>query len=115
MRGNRQHRHPAAVAIKQSVDEVQVAGTATSGTHGELTGQVGLRPGGERGSFLVPHVNPFDAFQPTQRVGEAVEGIPNDSIDSLYHRRWTTFPLSSRRSSYSWMSALPRTLTINRG
>ena len=43
------HRHAAAVAIEQAVDQVQVAGSAASGADGELAGEVRLGAGREGG------------------------------------------------------------------
>jgi hypothetical protein len=39
--------------------------------------------GGERGDFLVPDVQPLHAAMAAQCIGEAIEAVAYDSIDSL--------------------------------
>jgi hypothetical protein len=46
-----------------------------------------LANGSERRHFLVPHVDPFDSAVTTQRVGDAVETVADDAINSLDARR----------------------------
>ena len=74
VRGDRQHRNPAAVRVEQAVDEVQVAGSAASGDDGELAGDLRLRRRGERGRLLVPHVHPGDVAG-AQRIREGVQRV----------------------------------------
>ncbi len=83
VRGNRQHRHAAAMAIEQAVDEMQIAGTAASGADRELAGQMRLGAGRKRAGLLVAHMHPVDAADPPQRIGEAVQGVADDTIDAL--------------------------------
>ena len=47
LRGNGEHGDAAAVAIIEAVDEVQIAGAATAGAHGKLSGEMGFGSGGE--------------------------------------------------------------------
>ena len=82
--GDRQHRHAAALAVEQAVDQVQVAGAAASGADGELAGEVRLGAGGEGGRLLVPHVDPVDLLLPAQRIGEAVQRIAHHAVDALH-------------------------------
>ena len=51
---DRQHRHAAALAIEQAVDEMQVAGAAAAGADRQLAGQMGLGARREGAAFLVP-------------------------------------------------------------
>jgi len=86
--GDRQHRHAAALAVEQPVDQVKVAGAAAACAHGQLAGHVGLGAGSEGRAFLVPHVNPLDlavdvALHAPQRIGEAVERITDDAVHAL--------------------------------
>ena len=81
--GDSQHRHAAAMAVEQAVDQVEVAGTATPRADGQLAGQIGFCARGEGGAFLMAHVHPIDDVQPAQRVGEAVQGVADDAIDAL--------------------------------
>src|SRR4029077_19870588 len=71
----------AAVAIEESVDEVQVAGTAAPGADGEGAGEVCFGAGGERGGLLVTHVDPVDVAVAPERIGEGVEGVAHHSVD----------------------------------
>jgi len=86
-RGNvsrdRHHRHPRAVAVEQTIDQVQVAGTATSGADRETTCDMRIRAGRERGDFLVPDMQPLNAAMAAQGIGEAIEAVAHDSIDTL--------------------------------
>ena len=73
VRGDRQHRHAAAIAVEQAIDQVQVARPAAAGADRELAGEVRLGTGGEGAGFLVAHVHPFDRLVPAQRIGDAVQ------------------------------------------
>jgi hypothetical protein len=70
------HRHAAAVAVVQAVDEVQVARPAAPGARGQFAGQVGFGPRRERGRLLVPDVDPADVLALADRVGDPVQGVP---------------------------------------
>ena len=83
LRGNSKHRHPAAMAIVQAVDEVHVAGPAAARTHDKRTGQVRLRPGSEGRDFLVADRHPLDGLLRAQRLGQPVEGVADDAVDAF--------------------------------
>ncbi len=76
LRGDRQHRHPAAVRVEQAVDQVQVARPAARRAHRKLPGQRRLRGRGERRGLLVADVLPGDAARPAQRIGESIQRVP---------------------------------------
>ena len=57
---DREHRGPAAMAVEEPVDQMQVAGSATSGTDGQSTGQLRLRARRECRGLFVPDVDPVD-------------------------------------------------------
>jgi hypothetical protein len=78
-----EHGHVAAVGVVETVDEVQVARTTAAGTDRQLSGKVGFRSGSEGSAFLVPNVDPLDGLQTSQRVGKAVQGIPDHAVDTL--------------------------------
>src|SRR5882762_8098143 len=42
-----------------------------------------IRAGRERGDFLVPDMQPLNAAMAPQRIGEAIEAVAHDSIDTL--------------------------------
>jgi hypothetical protein len=83
MGGDRQHRHAAAMAVVEPVDEVQVAGPAAAGADRELAGEMRLGAGGEGRGLLVPHMDPINALQAAQRIGEGVERIAHHAVDAL--------------------------------
>src|SRR6266403_3745902 len=83
MSRDRHHWHPRAVAVEQTIDEVQVARAATSGADRETTCDMRVPAGGERGDFLVPDMQPLHAAMAAQCIGEAIEAVANDSIDTL--------------------------------
>jgi hypothetical protein len=76
VRGDRRHRHPAAVRIEQAVDQVQISRPAASRADCQLTGQRGLACRRERRRLLVPGVLPADAVSTAERVGEPVSESP---------------------------------------
>ena len=57
------NRHAAAVAIEQTVDQMQIARTAAAGANRELAGEMRLGAGREGGALLVPHMDPLDVFR----------------------------------------------------
>lgn len=80
---DRKHWHARTMTIKKAVDEMEIAWPAASGTDGELAGQMCLGTGRKGGHFLVPDMNPVDASVTADRIGKAIQAIPNDSIDAL--------------------------------
>ena len=87
MRGDREHRHPAAVGVVQAVNKVQVARSAAARAHRELARQRRLRRGGERRGFLVPDMGPGDIAVPAQGVGEPVQRVPWYPVHPAHARR----------------------------
>jgi hypothetical protein len=87
MRGDRQHRHPAAVRVEQAVDEMQIPGTATRRAHSRLPGHRRLTRGRERRRLLMTHVLPDKLTVATERIGEPIDGIPGQPIDAAHARR----------------------------
>lgn len=75
MRGDGKHRLPAAVAIEQPIDQMQIARPTTTGAHRQLAGHRGFGPGGECRHLFVAHMHPFDALHLAQRIGQPVETI----------------------------------------
>ncbi len=80
VRGDRQHRHAAALRVEQAVDQVQVARSAAACAHRQLSGQRGVGRGCERGGLLVTDVLPSDFTGTPDRVGEAVEAVPGQPV-----------------------------------
>ena len=73
LRGDGDNRDTAAVTIVKSVDQMQIAGAATSRADGEATGEVSFRTRSERGRFFMPHMNPLDLLLSAEGIGDAVE------------------------------------------
>ena len=82
MGGDGKHRNLVAVRIEEPVDQVQVAGAAAAGADRELAGQFGVGGGGERCGFLVAHVHPLDLAATPDRVGDWVQTVADDAIDT---------------------------------
>lgn len=74
------------MAIKEPIDEVQIARATTPRTHREITRQMRLSARRERRDFLVPDMNPVNLALPSYRVGKTVKAISNDSVDPLDRR-----------------------------
>src|ERR1700679_1155406 len=83
LRSNGEDRNPAALAVEQPVDQVQVPGTARAGANCQFTSQRCLSSGSEGSCLLVPSVHPGDVTASTQSVGKTVETITNNAVDAL--------------------------------
>src|SRR5277367_6092763 len=66
MGGNGQHGHAVALAIEETVYEMQISRPAAAGANGQLAGQVGLRSSSESGSLFMTDMYPSDGFLPAQ-------------------------------------------------
>jgi hypothetical protein len=82
--GDCQHRHAAAMAVVQTIDQVQIAGAAAAGAHRNLPRKLALRPRRERGGLFVAHVHPRNLPVAANRVGEAVQRIARKTIHTLH-------------------------------
>src|SRR4051794_15466910 len=82
VRGDGEHRHARAVAVKEAVDEVQVAWPATSRADCELAGQMCFGAGRESGDLFVPHMYPLDLALPANSVGQTVQAVAHNSVDA---------------------------------
>src|SRR5262249_44757612 len=81
-----EHRHTRAVAVEQTVDEMQVAGSAAAGADRELAREMRFAAGGKRRDLLVPDMNPFDLALMAQRVGQPIEAVADDAVNALDSR-----------------------------
>src|SRR5258708_19951258 len=72
LRRNGQHRHAAAVAVVESVDQVHIAGPATSGANRQFTRQVGLGTPGKCPRLFVTNPNPLNLLPPPHLLQTAV-------------------------------------------
>src|SRR4051812_34667077 len=78
---DRDNRDPGTVAVEQAVDQVQIAGSAATGTNGEVAGQVRIRAGGEGSPLLVSDVQPRNLAVPAQAVREPIQAVAHNSIN----------------------------------
>jgi hypothetical protein len=83
VRGDREDGHAGAVRVVEPVDEVQVARPAAARADREVPGEVGFGRRGERGRLLVTDVLPADRAVLADGVGEAVEGVPGQTVDAV--------------------------------
>src|SRR5258708_5870782 len=71
------------MAIKKTVDEVQIARSTAAGAYRKRAGYVRLGARGERGHLLVPDVHPLDLALPAKGIGQSVQTIADDSVNTL--------------------------------
>src|SRR6185436_12942268 len=83
LRRDGQHRHSTAMAIVEPVDQVQIARATASDTDRQLSGEMGLGSGGERRRLLVADGDPLHGFAATNRIGDSVQRVARDTVDSL--------------------------------
>ena len=83
LRRDSENGHARTVAVEEAIDEVQVARPATAGAHGEFARQMRLRARRKSADLLMPDMDPLDLPLPADRVGQAIEAIADNSIDSL--------------------------------
>ena len=74
-------RNPAAVTIVESVDQVQISGTAAPGADRQSAGEMGIRARGKGCRFFMPQMNPIELFGCSNRVGNAIERIAGDTVN----------------------------------
>src|SRR5580692_1416427 len=86
LRSDGQNGDAAALAIVKAVDQMQVSWPAASSAYSQFATEMRLCACGESGCFLMAHANPFDAFAGTNRIGDAIERIAWDAVNSLNAR-----------------------------
>ena len=82
--GDCQDRRAAAMAIIKPVNEVHVPGPATSGTHRQLAGHMGLRPGREGGRFLVTHADSLNVLALADFLQQAIKRIAHHPVNPFH-------------------------------
>src|SRR5258708_38588653 len=70
---NGQDSHTPAVTVVESIDQMQIAGPATSGADRQSSGEMGFCASGKRRRLFMPHVNPLQSRVPPNGVGDPVE------------------------------------------
>jgi hypothetical protein len=81
--GDAEHRDPRAMTIEQSIDEVQIAGSAAACADGEFSRQMRLGAGRECGDLLMAYVEPLDLAVAAHGIGQSIEAVADDAIDAL--------------------------------
>jgi hypothetical protein len=84
MRGDRENRNTAPMAVEQTVDKVQIPRTAAPTADCELPREMSLGARGESRAFLMPHVNPFNRTIAAQGVRESIKRIPHHTVNTLH-------------------------------
>jgi hypothetical protein len=72
------------MTIEQTVDEMQIPRSAATSAHRELTGEMGLSTRCERRDFLVPDVHPFDLLLAPNGIGQTIQAVAHDAVDTLH-------------------------------
>src|SRR5262249_16184676 len=83
LRGDAEHRHARAVAVKKAVNQVQVAWPAASRTDCEFAGQMGLGAGREGTDLFVSHMHPLDLALAADGVGQTIQAVADNPINAL--------------------------------
>ncbi len=83
VRGEREDGGHGPVGVVEAVDEVQVAGAAGAGAGRQLSGDLCLRSGGERGRLLVPDLDPVDVRVAADRVDDRVETVADHPVQAF--------------------------------
>jgi len=72
-----------AMAIEQTVDQMQIARSATARAHGEAPGRSRVRAGREGGRFLVTRVHPADRANLVEAVGQPIQTVAGHAPNPL--------------------------------
>jgi hypothetical protein len=91
MRGQDQDRRPRPVGVHDTLNQMGVAGAATSAADRERSGQLGLGGGREGGPLLVMDVYPVDAARrrpatAADGVAERVQAVSDKPVDASHTR-----------------------------
>jgi hypothetical protein len=73
LRRDGEDRNAAAVAVVESVDQMQIPWAAASGTNSQLSSEMGFSAGGKGCRFFMPEMNPIQFLGCANRIGNAVE------------------------------------------
>jgi len=87
MSRNGKHGHAGAIAIEQTIDQMQIPGPAASSAHCKFVSQMRFGTGRERRYLLMTNVDPLNLRLATNGISQAVKAVSDDAINSLYTRR----------------------------
>ena len=71
------------MAIEQAIDQVQIARPAAAGADRELAGQMRFGARRECSNLLMPDMHPRNLALAPDRVGQAVEAVADNAVDTL--------------------------------
>jgi hypothetical protein len=69
----------------QRIVQVEISGSTAPRAHGQIAGQVRLGAGREGGHLFMPDTDPLNLALATDRIGQPVEAVANDTVDPLLH------------------------------
>jgi hypothetical protein len=72
------------VTVEQAIDEMHISGSTAAGADGEFARQMRLGTRREGRDLFVPHVDPFNLALAPQRVGQPVQAVAHDTINTLH-------------------------------
>ncbi len=91
MRGDGKHRHAVALAVKQAVDQVQVARPAGACAHRKFARYLRFGACGKSGHLFMAGGHPVDGAHAVQAVAQPVEGVAGDAPNPFYARLFEGF------------------------
>ena len=71
------------MTVEQTIDQMQVAGSAAAGADSKRTCEMGLTGGSESCGLFVSNMNPFDLTLAAQRVGQPIKAVADDAVNPL--------------------------------
>src|ERR1700683_4782415 len=77
-------RGSIAMAVKQSIDEVQITWSATPRAYRHFAGHLSLCTRGKRCHFLMANRNPLNLVTDAERLSDAIERISYKPVNSLH-------------------------------
>jgi len=83
LRCDREHRNTAAGRVVKAIDQVNASRPATADANGQFPRERSFSSGRKSRRLLMAHVLPDDRAIAAESIGETIERIPWNSIDSL--------------------------------
>ena len=84
MGGQGQYRGTGAIRVVEALDQMGIAGPATTRADGQTAGQLRLGGGREGSGLLVAHVHPFDLGMAAHRIDDRIQAVPHDAVNTLH-------------------------------
>src|ERR1700761_2380252 len=83
LRGDGQDRHAASLAVIQTIDQMQISRPAAASADGQFPSEMCFGSGRECGRLFVTDMNPLDILARSDRVGDAIQRIPGNTVYPL--------------------------------